>query len=171
MSASKRDIMIVDVTKGDCLESNRKNGKSNTGTYFISSLKNFTDFEKFFSENIKYKIEVAKTLEYCCFFNTYFLKYKDEYVGKMFEFSHFANVFSLLTYCPEVNIDLRVNDNRVFMKFKNNEGKLESSFRNLLYEDLSLICFERIDDIVYVYPVINNKKFYEENSVTVLVED
>ena len=42
MSAFKRNIIYINVTRGDCVENNRKSGKSNTGTYFVCSKKNFS---------------------------------------------------------------------------------------------------------------------------------
>ena len=155
MSAIKHECIYVDVTRGDCVEANRKGGKSNTGTYFISSINNFEDFSYYFSEDNLFKVDLKKVQIYKILFCNLFYWIRDEYNGKMNQFEEFCNYLLSLDDNPIVDISLRKNDTRVFMRFLDNVNNIVNCFRHLLYEDLSFICIEKREDVFYVYPVIN----------------
>ena len=157
MSAIKNKRIIIDVTRGDCVDDNRKSGKSNTGTYFISSLKNYDDFKEFFDENNKYVFNVLKIEIYNVLFEKYFMKYKEEYVGKMNNFTSYISYLLSLKVNPKTELTVRKNDSRVFMRFVDNTDKIVNAFRCILYEDLSLIVIENINGIFNVYPIINER--------------
>ena len=165
MSAFKRNIIYVDVTRGDCVDNNRKSGKSNTGTYFICSTKNFDDFEHFFKETNVYKFAIDKVDIYRVLFNEFFMSLKDEYVGKMENFNSTCAYLSSLYDNPTVEVGLRKNDSRIFMKFEDNSEPHTSAFRNILYEDLSLIAIEEIDGVFFIYPVVNEKYIGHKKAV------
>lgn len=158
MSATKKEKVIVDVTRGDCLEANRKAGKSNTGTYFISSLKDFDGFKVYFEDEDKFVINLAKVKEYMILFKNLFLDKMEEYNGKGVKFDSFCNYLLSLESNPKVEITLRINDSRVFMRFKDNTNVVVNAFRNLLYEDISYICMEKNNDLYEVYPIIDSTK-------------
>ena len=165
MSAFKRNIVYVDVTRGDCVDNNRKSGKSNTGTYFIGSSSNFSDFEYFFKETNVYKFAIDKIDIYRVLFNEFFMSLKDDYAGKMENFDSTCAYLLSLHDNPAVEVGLRKNDSRVFMKFADNSETHTSAFRNILYEDLSLIAIEEINGIFFIYPVINEKFISNKKAV------
>lgn len=158
MSAHKKEILLVDVTRGDCLEANRKAGKSNTGTYFLSSLKDYDNFEMFFDENNTYAFDLTLIQEYGILFSNLFKETVKKYNGKGEKFDSYINYLLSLGYNPKVNIMLRTNDSRVFLRFKDNSNVVVNAFRNLLYEDLSFIVIEKRKEIYYIYPIINHSK-------------
>lgn len=158
MSAIKKEKVLIDVTRGDCLEPNRKSGKSNTGTYFISSLKDYDVYRVYFEDEQKFVINLEKIKEYMILFKNLFMNKMDEYIGKGLNFDLFCNYLLSLKRNPKVEITLRINDSRVFMRFKDNTNAVVNAFRNLLYEDLSHICIEKSNDLYEVYPVIDSNK-------------
>ena len=155
MSAITKEILVVDVTRGDCVEDNRKEGKSNTGTYFLCSIKNFDEIESYFNTSNIYKIDLFKVRIYKELFIQYFDSLKNEYIGKMSKFNTYADYILSCLEAPTVGVTLRKNDTRVFMRFVDNTNSIVSAFRHLLYEDLSKICIEKRNDIYFVYPEIN----------------
>ena len=158
MSAIKKELILIDVTRGDCLEANRKSGKSNTGTYFVSSLKDFDKFKDFLDDENTYELNLDKIYEYSILFKNLSENIMNDYNGKGIKFDSFANYLLSFKENQKVEITLRINDSRVFMRFKDNNNSIVSAFRNLLYEDLSMICLEKINGIIEVYPfLITNK--------------
>lgn len=174
MSAFKRNIIYINVTRGDCVENNRKSGKSNTGTYFVCSEKNFSEYKYFFSEANIYKFALWNIEPYRLLFNAFFKSLSEEYKGKMANFDEICSKLSAAPRIPTVKVGLRINDSRYFMKFENNCETYTNMFRNILYEDLSLIAIEEIDNIFYIYPVINDKyiiKEVKDNSTCLVFEE
>lgn len=173
MSATTKLRIVIAVTRGDCVEENRKSGRSNTGTYFICSSKNFEEFSEYFAVSNKYQFDLKKIDIYKTLFKNYFLRYRDEYNGKMSKFDAFINYLISLNSNPELEISLRRNDSRIFMRFSNNADPVVNAFRHVLYEDLSLISIEKIDDICYVYPIINEKFIRLQNdfSTGLVIDD
>lgn len=167
MSAIKKEQIIVDVTRGDCLEDNRKSGKSNTGTYFISSLGDFDKFKSYFEKEDNFVLNLNKIREYQVLFNSFFKEKMDEYYGKGIRFDDFCNYLLSLNENPSVKVTLRINDSRVFMRFKDNTNSVVNAFRNLLYEKLSFICIEKINGLNEIYPVINCAEIVKKNIVNI----
>ena len=157
MSAIKNERILIDVTRGDCVDANRKSGKSNTGTYFVSSVKNFDEFLSYFDDKNVYKFDLIKLNLYVELFKKFFLDLKDEYIGKMSEFDSFSSYLLSLPENPNVGIVLRKNDSRIFMRFEDNTLPVINAFRNMLYENLSYIAIEKKNIFYYVYPVINEE--------------
>lgn len=175
MSANLYEEVLIDVTRGDCVDDNRKSGKSNTGTYFLCSIKNFDLYDDYFKDGNKYKIDLVKFDIYRLLFEKYFFQYKDEYIGKMKTFNGYCDYILSQFESPEIRLSLRKNDSRVFMKFSDNTEKITNAFRHVLYEDLSLIGITKKNNIYYVYPVINltfiNKKKNESSDLVIDEEE
>ena len=62
----------------------------------------------------------------------------------MKEFNKYCNELISSVKYPTVNVTLRKNDDRVFMRFGDNSDSVVNAFRNILYEDLSLIAIEHM---------------------------
>lgn len=156
MSAIKKELIIIDVTRGDCLSENRISGKSNTGTYFVSSLKDFDKFEEFFAADNKYELNLSNVSIYNDIFMKYFYCFKDEYIGKMEKYTKKVNYLLNNVQDASIKITTRINDSRVFMRFVDNQNAVVDAFRNLLYENISRICIEKKEGNSFlIYPVIN----------------
>lgn len=168
MSAIKKEIILIDVTRGDCLEPNRKSGKSNTGTYFVSSIKDFDIYKDFIDDENVYFLNLDKVFEYSILFENLPSNCLDEYNGKGTKFGSYLNYLLSLNNNPKVFISLRINDSRVFMRFTNNGDSVVNAFRNLLYEDISKICIEKKGDQFEIYPYLNSNKL---NKGKVIVSD
>ena len=157
MSANLVEKVVVDVTRGDCLDPNRKAGKSNTGTYFICSVNNFDEYESYFKEGQVYKIDLVRVELYKTLFKEYCIEYNEQYIGKMTNFDGYINYLLSLKENPTVNISLRKNDARVFMRFDDNSNIIVNAFRNLLYEDISRLVLYKKSDCILIYPEINDE--------------
>lgn len=173
MSANKKKAIYIDVTRGDCVETNRKGGKSNTGTYFICSTKNFDDFDSFFDSNKSYQIDLNKIKTYKVLFDNFFMKFKDLYFGKMESFAMYINYLLSFNDFPLVKVELRINDSRVFMRFADNSDKIVNALRNILYEDLSLLVIEERNNKFLIYPAIidSNIDFQMNNDISIVVDE
>ncbi|QWB96603.1 hypothetical protein KHQ89_04045 [Mycoplasmatota bacterium] len=155
--------IIVDVKNGDVFDENRLtkiNGerrKSNTGTYFLCSSKDYSEYLPFFSICDNYKFEIDKISEYRIVFKAKFYKDKDNYLDKMNNFDKYCDILVNTDY-NSTNINLRQNDTRYFLRFTNNKEELVDAFRHILYGDLSSIVLEFDGNICSIYPVVK----YEE---------
>lgn len=165
MSAIKKEIVLVDVTRGDCLEPNRKSGRSNTGTYFVSSLKDFDTYKDFIGEDKEYRLNLNKVREYSILFENLPTDFLDAYNGKGAKFKSFSNYLLSLDENPKIMLSLRINDSRVFMRFLNNTDPIINAFRNLLYEDISKICIEKNDNQFAIYPYLNAKQLNRKKEI------
>lgn len=155
MSAKNIQLIRIAVTGGDAIENNRLTGKSNTGTYFICSSKDWDRFEMFFKPNCKYFLDLNRIKAYKKVFSESFFKIRNLYPDSM---KHFEDICdSLLSYSfnPEVFIELRNNDVRVFMKFVDNTRDIERSLRGILYSELSNLVFELNGNTCLLYPEVN----------------
>lgn len=159
MSATISKIMRVEVKNGDAVPNNRLKGKSNTGTYFICSSKDWLEFEEFLPEDkrVKYFIKLDQVEKYKNLFASLFYRFRDLYPDRMKNFEPYCESLYCYTEDPQVIFTLRKNDNRVFLKFDDNcKSGLERQFRDILYANLSYIVFEKVDDHkCYVYPEVN----------------
>ena len=158
MSAITSSRIKIYVTNGDAIASNRTRGKSNTGTYFISSLNNFAEFEPFFDEFGVYYLDLMKIKEYEILFKCLFFDRRDEYPGKMRDFEEMCESLLLLNDNPRIKICLRINDNRVFMKFCNNNGFVEMSLRNIIYSKITTLVIEKNGSFFSLFPEVNLEK-------------
>lgn len=155
MSAIIEEKIILDVTRGDCVDANRKGGKSNTGTYFLCSIKDYYLFEKYFKEEY-YFIDLKKLNHYCIVFNAMMKTQLPYYNGKGLKFKEYSIDLLNLKSNPKVNLTMRQNDNRIFIRFEDNTNAIVSSFRNLLYEDVSAIAIEIRKEGGFIYPVFKD---------------
>lgn len=157
MSAEKSEIIRISVTDGDAIETNRTAGKSNTGTYFVCSEKDWVKFEKFFPGNnsLEYRLDLRRIALYKSSFVSNFLSFKNNYSDKMRHFEDICD--SLMAYFdnPIVKINTRKNDVRFFMKFDDNNREVERAVRGILYSKLSNLVFEMSDGVCWIYPEIN----------------
>ena len=118
MSAFKRNIIYINVTGGDCVENNRKSGKSNTGTYFVCSEKKFSEYKYFFNEANIYKFALWNIEPYRLLFNAFFKSLSEEYKGKM---ANFDEICSKLLERYKIDIDeqrLRILIYKMRLSFK-----------------------------------------------------
>ncbi len=157
MSATKSETVIIDVTRGDCLEANRKKGKSNTGTYFVCSSKDFEGFKEYFNDENVYIVDLEKVRQYSLLFAALPEQEKNEYGGKTEKFSQYSAYLTSLEKYPTVKVTLRINDSRVFMRFEDNADNVVKAFRNLLYEDVSSIELSKKGKAISIYPVFTGK--------------
>ena len=159
MSATITKIMRVEVKNGDAVPNNRLQGKSNTGTYFICSTKDWLEYEEFLPNDgsVKYFVSLEKVKEYKHLFASLFYKFRDLYPDKMKHFEPYCESLCCYTKNPEVVFTIRKNDQRIFLKFDDNcKSGLERQFRDILYANLSFIVFEKIDNnICLVYPEVD----------------
>ena len=166
MSAFLSKIMRVEVKGGDAISNNRLEGKSNTGTYFICSSKDWDRFEEFVPDDkqVKYFLDLNRIEIYKNAFSKLFYKIRDRYPDQMRNFEPYCDSLCCYTSRPEVIFTTRKNDLRVFLKFDNNcKSELEKQFRDILYADLSLIVFELIDNCTcLIYPEINPNSVLKE---------
>lgn len=158
MSAFLSKVMRVEVNGGDAVANNRTKGRSNTGTYFISSSKNFDEFKEFFEGINDYELDLKDLVEYKILFKTLFFSRRNEYPGKMRDFEETCDSLLLLEKNPHVKIGLRINDNRFFMRFINNNGFVEMSLRNIIYSQLTTLVIERYESKFSFYLDINLKE-------------
>ena len=166
MSAFLSKIMRVEVKSGDAIANNRIEGKSNTGTYFLCSLKDWERFEKFVPDEkqVKYLLDLNRIEIYKNVFSALFYKIRDRYPDKMRNFEPYCDSLCCYVDNPEVIFTTRKNDSRVFLKFDNNcKSDLEKQFRDILYADLSLIVFELLDNgTCLIYPEVNPSAIIKE---------
>ncbi len=165
MSAFLNRIMKVEVKGGDAVPNNRKEGKSNTGTYFICSLKDREKYQAFIPDDGKmnFYIDLKRIQIYKKIFSFYFFKDRNLYPDKMRNFEAFCDSLCAFTENPKVIFTTRKNDQRVFLKFDNNiKSEVEKQLRDILYADLSNIVFELINEnTCLVYPEVNLKEIKE----------
>lgn len=155
MAAKNYDLMKVAVTGGDAIGNNRLTGKSNTGTYFICSNKDWDKFSRFFGDKIKYFLDVKKIQSYKILFMHKFFKFKDRYPDKMRHFEDICDSIMSYQNNPEVFVGIRNNDVRIFMKFIDNNREVEYALRGILYSNLSNLVFEHRGDKCMIYPEVN----------------
>lgn len=172
MSAKKLNSIVVAVTGGDAIATNRLSGKSNTGTYFISSKKNWREFSQFFNESGEtvYTLDLNRIKAYKATFIEMFFNKKDQYKDKMKNFENICD--SLLLYCenPIIKFELRINDSRIFLKFVDNNKEVEYALRGIIYSNLTNLIFVKENAIFYLEVNFdvdsknsNNKdEFYDE---------
>lgn len=155
MAAKNYDLLKVAVTGGDAIDNNRLSGKSNTGTYFVCSSKDWEKFSRFFKDGMKYYLDIKQIPNYKILFKSLFFQYKEKYPDQMRHFEDICD--SLMSYQndPQVFIGLRNNDVRVFMKFIDNNREVEYAFRGILYSNLTNIVFEYKGDRCLIYPEVN----------------
>ena len=145
MSAKKMNVLTVAVTGGDAIATNRLSGKSNTGTYFISSTKDWPTYREFFNKDSPtfYKLDLNRIKIYKSSFKEFFFEKRELYSDKMNSFETTCD--SLLSYnnSPEIKFELRINDTRIFLKFENNSNEVEYLLRKIIYSNLTNLIFVR----------------------------
>ena len=165
MSAFLSKIMRVEVKGGDAIANNRIEGKSNTGTYFMCSLKDWEKFEKFVpdDDSVEYFIDLKRVQIYKYAFGGAFFDRRNNYPDKMRNFEAFCDSLCAFVVNPQVVFTTRKNDSRVFLKFDNNtKTEIEKQLRDILYADLSLLVFEKVGpNKCLVYPEINPSQLKE----------
>ena len=96
MAAKNYDVMKIAVTGGDAIDNNRISGKSNTGTYFVCSAKDWPTFSRFFDEQKKYFLDISKIYSYKILFLNMFFRFKDKFPDRMRHFEDICD--SLMSY-------------------------------------------------------------------------
>ena len=154
MAAKTVQAIRIAVTKGDCFPDNRPEGSSNTGTYFISSIKDWPLFEPYFSKGIVYRFCVQRIKNYLAALTKLADHYKGVYPDNFSSLSAFGSVFESVDVYPCCDIELKKNDNRIFMRFADNSDIFVNAFRHILYSDLSFVVMEITPQGVSIYPDI-----------------
>lgn len=152
MSANKKELVYVAVTGGDAIANNRLSGKSNTGTYFICSFKNWDDFKEYFDREsvFSYYLDLKKIKTYkVCFIEMFFDRRK-LYADEMKNFADICDSLILYNENPKIDFELRINDSRIFLKFANNQKEIEYALRNIIYSDLTLLVFDKESKSFYL---------------------
>lgn len=174
MAGQKKDVVVIAVTGGDAISTNRLFGKSNTGTYFISSRKNWNEFSKFFNEEkpILYRLDLKRIKTYKLCFREIFFDQRDLYSDKMKNFEEICSSLLLYEKDPIIKFELRINDTRIFLKFAENNNEVEYALRGIIYSNLTNLVFERNngDYVFYLEVNLNSQKqndiaeevFYDE---------
>lgn len=160
MSAKKPNLIRIAVTNGDAMPDNRVSGKSNTGTYFVCSNADFSNFGEFFKEGLEYKFDCKRTVAYCLALPAVYKDYSRYYPHGFDPMSPFSAYFANAKRDPETNIGLRINDPRIFMRFLDNNEIYTNAFRNLLFAEISVIVLELTEDdcgneVCLVYPDVD----------------
>ena len=162
MSANLVKKMRVAITNGDAIASNRFEGKSNTGTYFISSLEEFRDkFSPFIdltgAKNIVYQFDVQKIIAYSNELYDLIICKIPKFANNFSEYNNAAHYFSSKGRFIPVEVGYRSNDSRVFMRFLDNNNADVKCFRKLLYAKFSMLVFElnALGDVCTIYPEID----------------
>ena len=173
MSSMLKTRVLIAVKGGDSVDSNRKNGKSNTGTYFVCSKKDYEHYESFFLDTNKYILDIKRIAIYGTIFKEFLFERKDEFKGKMESFDGYLNYLTSQLQNPEVNITIRNNDARIFMRFEDNSKDIVNAFRNILYQDLSYIVLEKNENEIFVFPEIeaNSIQIKKNNNCGLAVDD
>ena len=97
MAAKISKRIIIDVKNGDVfdemrlLKSNGEKGRSNTGTYFLCSEKDFLEYNYFFSKCKNYYLDINKIKEYQIVFWHFYNYKKDMYLDRMENFNNYWN--------------------------------------------------------------------------------
>lgn len=163
MSAIETHLIRIAVTNGDVLLENKPEGKSNTGTYFISSEKEYLDtFKNFIDDSgqrlVTYFLDIDRIKGYCSSFEVLVLPL-DEFKFARGTFESKADYFKNQKGYHEIVVSTRKNDSRVFLQLKNKEPIIEA-LRGILYSNISILVVEKIDDNNFsLYPEINYSCF------------
>jgi|GEM_PF-3212739 len=151
MSAIVKQTIRIGVTKGDAFPSNRIEGSSNTGTYFVSSKKDWPLFESYFIEGQKYYFDTKRIISYCASLPEVFKECCELMPDHYSSLKSYLKLFLQASLNPETKVVLRANDQRIFMKFEDNTRPLEDAFRHLLYGEISVVVLEKNDDGIAIY--------------------
>lgn len=157
MSAEIKKLVKIKVTGGDAVANNRVSGKSNTGTYFICSQKDFSEFQDFFKEPFEYYLDINKINIYLTMINIFLKPKKDDYIDKMENFDEYCYSLMTLKNNPLLKGGLRINDTRYFLRFTENDNMIVDRLRSILYADYSLITIENRQGCLYIYPEFNDE--------------
>ncbi len=159
MASTITTKITVSVKNGDVYDemrlakSNGEKGRSNTGTYFLCSTKDYSKFEDFFNNCQKYYFDIQKIKEYQIIFKSFYGNTKDHYLDKMVNFDDYCNTLtSSNTNVTKMNF--RINDTRYFLRFEDNSNELVKAFRHILYGEITNIVLELRGNDCYIYPEI-----------------
>jgi hypothetical protein len=158
MSAIKGSLIRIAVTNGDALPENRITGKSNTGSYFVSSTDQYEDFKPFCESPNGFIVSRERIIAYREVFLSIFSKDQNSYPGKMQDFNEYCYSLCSLDSDPIVKMSLRVNDSRVFLKFDDNLDPVVTAIRHILYGEVSQLIIEIVDGKRVIYPEIDFSK-------------
>ena len=172
MSATKIESLIIDIKGGDCVDGNRIIGKSNTCTYFISSLKNYDNLSEFFDEKNVYNLDLKRVISYMLEFKEFFFKNAYLYPNKMLDFESYCKSLIKLGTNPTVKICLRINDTRVFMRFEDNSNYVVNALRHIVYGDISRFVIEKKSNHNFsIYPQVNYSEIKNDSNDDYEIDD
>ena len=159
MASNITTKITISVKNGDVFDEmrlakpNGEKGRSNTGTYFLCSTKDFVKYKDFFNNFKKYYFDVNKIKEYQVVFKAFYGDTKDKYLDQMINFDDYCNtLISSNTNITKMNF--RVNDTRYFLRFEENSNELVKAFRHILYGEITNLVLELRENYCYIYPEI-----------------
>ncbi len=159
MSAKVTKIIRISIQNGDAIDSNRLQGKSNTGTYFISSEQDYLEvFKEYIDDSgtkaMFYYLDFNRVKAYCSAFKALVLPMETyKFAREVFPIN--AAYFDKFTGNEKIKVSTRKNDTRYFLQF-DNKNPIIAALRNVLYGLVSCLVFEKIsDNEVLVYPELN----------------
>lgn len=169
MASKYTSRIIIDVKNGDAFDNNRlpntkgEKTKSNTGTYFLCSSKDFSQYNLLFENCIAYYIDIQKVFEYKILFKENHMRNSHKYSDNMINFSKYCDEIINSNYNKISNISLRKNGERYFLRFADNQEFLVYNLRHVLYGEISSLVLEFVNDKCYVYPELKyqSKIFFD----------
>lgn len=163
MASKINNRIIVDVTNGDVFDEMRlskddgKKGRSNTGTYFLCSLKNYDKYRYLFDQCKNFYLDINKIKEYQILFKHFYGNMKDKYLDKMSNFDNYCDQIYTANTTLISGMNFRINDHRYFLRFDDNNELLVKAFRHILYGDITQLVLDFVDDKCYIYPEIKHQ--------------
>jgi len=157
MAAIHPNLIRVAVTNGDAIPTNRTKGKSNTGTYFVSSTEDWPHFKDFFDEKLTFRFDSLETVGYCAALLAVCGDFKELFPDQFKNVESFVQFFKEIKN-PTTRLKVRINDKRVFMSFENNADEAVNAFRHLLYGELSVIVMELRGNECFIYPDLQSSE-------------
>lgn len=158
MSTIRLNLAEVEVKHGDCVPENKLGEGSNawTKSYFASAKDDFPSLKSFLDDNkeIDYSINLKKVAVYKLIIERYFVQRFPLYKGKGTAFQQNCNFLLEQSENPIIKLSVRVNDERVFMKFADGRDQNVHALRELLFDEISTLILSEKDGVHEIYPSI-----------------
>lgn len=158
MSTIRLNLAEVEVKHGDCVPENKLGEGSNawTKSYFASAKDDFPSLKSFLDDNkeIDYSINLKKVAVYKLIIERYFVQRFPLYKGKGVAFQKNCKFLLEQSENPIIKLSVRVNDERVFMKFADGRDQNVHALRELLFDEISTLILSEKDGVHEIYPSI-----------------
>lgn len=158
MSAIRQNVVEVDVTHGDCVPENKLGTGSDawTKTYFVCAVEDFQQYAGFIEkqQEVSYRINRKRVEAYRILVREKFKDRFSQYRGKGEKFEGNCSALTSQTDDPVVGISIRVNGDRVFMKFADGRDPNAHALREILFESISRLMLQEVGEQYEIYPVV-----------------